>query len=228
MNNYGNFLILGGSGGIGLEVSKYLENKCDKLYTASRAKSAFGEWIQCDFSNLESIIELEKKLESVKLDAVLYLAGTWEENAFTKDYNFLECSDKDIENVLNINLLAPIRLIQKLIPNLQKSQRGKIILIGAAIGNLNLTSCPEVSNTSSKFGLKGMVFALRQILSKSRIGITLINPGNLATEEVLNDLKESNKESIYAIPLEDLFLCIEAILKLSNRANINEIDLPNM
>ena len=138
------------------------------------------------------------------------------------------CSDEDNENVLNVNLLAPIRVIQQLLPNLKKSNNAKIVIIGAAVGGLNLSKSLEVSNTSSKFGLRGLVFSLRQTLNKDSIGITLINPGNVATEEVLNDLKNEGKDETYAIPLADLFNVIETVMNLSNRANINEIDIPNM
>jgi len=73
-----------------------------------------------------------------------------------------------------------------------------------------------------------MVMALRQSINKDKIGITLINPGNLETEEVLNDLKQTNKDSSFTIPFSDLFLCLDGIINSSSRSNINEIDLTNM
>ena len=121
-----------------------------------------------------------------------------------------------------------MRLIQKLLPNLRKSANAKIIVIGAAIGGLNLYPGKEVSNTSSKFGLRGLVFSLRQWLKNDRIGITLINPGNVATPEVLGDLEGTGLDETHAIPFSDLFALIEYLLQLSNRTNITEIDMPTM
>jgi len=225
---YGNIIILGASSGIGLATAEYLKDSCDNLFTVSRRPSTFGNWLKTDLTKIEEIEYLQRRIGDIQLDALLYLGGTWETKAFTPEYNFEDCSNHDIENVINVNLLAPIRTIQKLIPNLKKSKNAKIIIIGAAIGGLNPSKSKEVSNTASKFGLRGLVFSLRQTLSQYRIGVTLINPGNLSTDEVLDNLKKQGKDETHSIPLADLFNIIETILNLSNRTNINEIDLPNM
>ena len=210
---YGNIIVFGASSGVGLATAEYLKDSCNTLFTVSRRPSPFGTWLKTDLTKVEEIEDLQKRIGDIPIDALLYLGGTWETNAFTPDYHFENCSNQDIENVLNVNLLAPIRTIQKFIPNLKKSKNAKIIIIGAA---------------ASKFGLRGLVFSLRQTLSQHRIGVTLINPGNLSTDEVLNDLKNVGKDETHSIPLKDLFNIIETVLSLSNRTNINEIDLPNM
>ncbi len=228
MKEYGTLVVFGASSGVGLAVTEYLEDKCDELITISRRKPKYGHWIKTDVSRIEEINNLAHQLRDKTIDGLLYLGGSWETNAFTEDYSFESCSDFDVENVLNVNLLAPIRITQKLLPCLKKSENGKIIIIGAAVGGLNLNASREVSNTSSKFGLRGLVFSLRQVLKEYRIGVTLINPGNIATPEVLSDLKGADKDESHAIPLNDLFSIIACTLKLSNRTNINEIDLPTM
>ena len=228
MKEYGTLVVFGASSGVGLAVTEYLEHKCKELITVSRRKPKYGRWIKTDVSRIEELNNLADQLRGKTIDGLLYLGGSWETNAFTEDYSFESCSDFDVENVLNVNLLAPIRIIQKLLPGLKKSENGKIIIIGAAVGGLNLNASHEVSNTSSKFGLRGLVFSLRQVLKEYRIGVTLINPGNIATHEVLSDLKGAGKDESHAIPLNDLFSIIACTLKLSNRTNISEIDLPTM
>ncbi len=223
-----NILVFGASGGIGFQVSKYYSEKGYNLFTVSRRKSEYGHWIYADINDSDCLQKINSELAAVKIDVLLYLAGTWEKNAFTSDYSFEQSTTKEIDNVINLNLVFPIKAIQNFLPNLRKSNNPKIIVIGAAIGGLNLTRCPEVANTSSKIGLKGMVMALRQSLSQDKIGITLVNPGNLETEEVLNDLKEANKDETFTIPFSDLFLCLDTVISSSNRSNINEIDLTNM
>jgi 3-oxoacyl-[acyl-carrier protein] reductase len=228
MDSKKNVLIFGGSGGIGYQVSKHYSEKGYNIFTVSRRKSEYGHWISADFNDSNCLQKVRSELNDLKIDILLYLAGSWEKNAFTKDYNFEESTPSEIDNVINLNLVFPIKAIQFILPNLRRSNNPKIIVIGAAIGGLNLTSCPEVANTSSKIGLKGMVMALRQSINKDKIGITLINPGNLETEEVLNDLKQTNKDNSFTIPFSDLFLCLDAVINSSSRSNINEIDLTNM
>jgi short-subunit dehydrogenase len=222
---YGRVVLFGASSGIGLAVSEYLSDKCKDLITISRRQAPHGRWIKADLTNNNEIESLINQIKELPIDTILYLGGTWEKNAFTEEYNFEKSNDFDTENVLGVNLLAPIKIIQKLLPNLRKSNNAKIIIIGAAIGGLTIQKSKEVANTASKFGLRGVIYSLRQLLSKDKIGITLINPGNIATPEVLNDLDQDETK---AIPLNDFFSIIECVMALSNRTNINEIEVPNM
>jgi 3-oxoacyl-[acyl-carrier protein] reductase len=226
--NYGNTIIFGASSGVGQAAAEYLKDKCKKLYTVSRRPSPFGEWIKTDLSRIEEIENLQSQLKHMPIDNLLYLGGTWETNAFTPAYTFESCSDLDLTNVVNVNLLAPIRVIQRFIPNLKKSTQAKIVIMGAAVDSLDHVPYKEVANVSSKYGLKGTVAALRQNLNQYKIGVTLINPGYLATPEVLADFESSGTDESRAIPMTDLFAVLDLVLRLSNRTNINEIDMPNM
>jgi len=228
LKKFGNIIIFGASSGVGLAAAEFFKERCSNLYTISRRPSPHGTWIKTDVTKLQEIENLHNIIGDLAVDALLYLGGTWETNAFTKDYSFESCSDQDIENVLNVNLLAPIRVIQKFLPNLKKSKNPRIIIMGAALDSLDHIPYSEVANVSSKYGLKGTIAALRQSLKDYKIGISLVNPGYIATEEVLEDLKSSGKDESNAIPMNDLFLIFETILKLSNQTNINELDVPNM
>lgn len=222
---YGRVILFGASSGIGLAVAEYLSDKCQDLITISRRQASHGRWIKTDLTNNNEIESLTEQIKAFPIDTILYLGGTWEKGAFTDEYSFEKSTDFDTENVLNVNLQAPIKVIQRLLPNLRKSNNAKIIIIGAAIGGMTIQKSKEVANTASKFGLRGVIYSLRQLLSKDKIGITLINPGNIATPEVLNDLEQDETK---AIPLSDLFSVIDCVMTLSNRTNINEIELPNM
>lgn len=225
---YGRIVVIGGSSGIGLATSEYLNDRCADLITVSRRPSPFGKWIKADITNLSDIQELVKSIGPNQVDGLLYLGGTWETDAFTEKYSFESCADKDLQNVLDVNLLGPMRIIQALLPNLRLANNPKIIITGAAIAGLSLTGGKEVANTSSMIGLRGLIIALRETLKEDRIGITLLKPGYIATPEVLEDFKATGTSEEYAIPFDDLFAVMEAILNLSNRTNINEIEIPTM
>lgn len=222
---YGRVILFGASSGVGLVVAEYLSDKCQDLISVSRRPAHYGRWIKTDITDNNEIESLTQQIKELPIDTILYLGGTWEKGAFTDEYNFEKSTDFDTENVLSVNLQAPIKIVQRLLPNLRKSNNAKIIIIGAAIGGLTIQKSKEVANTASKFGLRGVVYSLRQLLTEDKIGITLINPGNIATPEVLNDLDQDETK---AIPLSDLFSIIECIMAISNRTNINEIELPNM
>jgi 3-oxoacyl-[acyl-carrier protein] reductase len=161
------------------------------------------------------------------LDALLYMGGTWETQAFTSQYSFEHCSDEDIARVIAVNLVAPIRLVKALLPALRRSQNPKIIFMGALSGRDNFPA-REVANSASKFGLRGAVHALREELRSQRIGVTVINPGNVGTPEVLADLGAVALVEGHAIPLDDLLSIIDCVLSLSRATCLKEIDLPAM
>jgi NAD(P)-dependent dehydrogenase (short-subunit alcohol dehydrogenase family) len=155
------------------------------------------------------------------------MGGTWESKAFTQEYSFEKCAEEDIERVIAVNLLAPIHLVKSLLPALRRSKNPKIVFMGALSGLDNFPA-REVANSASKFGLRGVVHALREELRPDRIAVTVINPGNIGTPEVLEDLRRAGQPETNAIPLSDLLSVIDCVLSLSRSSCIKEIQIPAM
>lgn len=220
-------IVAGASRGIGEAVAQHLEPVAEKLISVSRSQPRYGKWQKADLSTLEGVDQVASADGGDTLDALLYMGGTWEREAFTANYDFERCSDEDLVRVLNVNLLAPIRLTKALLPALERSENPKVIFMGALSGLDNFPA-REVANSASKFGLRGAVHALRESLRAKRIGVTVINPGNVGTPEVLSDLGEGAINKGKAIPLSDLLAVIDCILSLSRSTCIKEIDLPAM
>ncbi len=220
-------LVAGASRGIGLAVAKHLVPQCEQLLASARTAAPSGEWIQADLSNLAGVETVSNAIGDDCLDALLYMGGTWETHAFTSQYRFENCSDADITKVIAVNLLAPMRLVKALLPALRRSDNPKIIFMGALSGRDNFPG-REVANSASKFGLRGVVHSLREELRAQRIGVTVINPGNVGTPEVLADLAADNLLGGEAVPLTDLLSIIDCILSLSRATCIKEIDVPAM
>ncbi len=220
-------LVAGASRGIGLAVADHLIDQCDRLVAVSRTVAPVGEWVQADLSDLTGIETVVNAIGDDVLDGLLYMGGTWETHAFTPQYRFEACSDEDIIRVIAVNLVAPIRLVKALLPALRRSDNPKIMFMGALSGRDNFPG-REVANSASKFGLRGVVHSLREELRSQQIGVTVINPGNVGTPEVLADLAAANLTGGEAIPLSDLLSIVDCILSLSRATCIKEIDLPAM
>jgi len=227
MNKFERVLVVGASRGIGAAVAGHLVSRTVKLFTVSRTPSNIGNWIEADVSNILGIEKIVSNIDNRSLDVLLYMGGTWEKAAFTSQYAFEQCSDEDIARVIAINLLAPIRLVKSLLPALKQADNPKIIFMGALSGLDNFPA-REVANSASKFGLRGAVHALREELRPQRIGVTVINPGNVGTPEVLEDLRKAGQPETNAIPLSDLLNVIDCVLSMSRSTCIKEIQMPAM
>ena len=226
-NIFNNLIVVGASRCVGAAVAEHLLSRTNRLISVSRSSSNFGEWVKADISTKQGIEIVNKAVGDRVLDGLLYMGGTWEDKAFTQEYSFEKCSDEDIKNVLLVNLLAPIRLTKSLLPNLRKSSNPKIIFMGALSGLDNFPA-REVANSASKFGLRGALHALREELREDRIAVTVINPGNIGTPEVLSDLREAGESEENAIPLQDILQVIDCVLSLSRSSCIKEIQIPAM
>ncbi len=105
-----------------------------------------------------------------------------------------------------------------------------VACVASAAGATTKDNVPfrEVAYAASKFGLRGVVHALRAELRPQRIGVTVINPGDVGTAEVLEELGPGAIDRGDAVPMEDLLAVLDCVLAVSRPTCIKEIDLPNM
>ncbi|MEM6452367.1 MAG: hypothetical protein AAF703_18895 [Cyanobacteria bacterium P01_D01_bin.105] len=104
------------------------------------------------------------------------------------------------------------------------ASRGIDGLNGALSGLPNAVT-PEVANTATKFGLQGIDQSLNLSLRAYGVGVTVVNPGNVATPEVMEDIAEGRFGSQVPTPIEDVLHTYEYILRLSARTVPVEINL---
>jgi 3-oxoacyl-[acyl-carrier protein] reductase len=69
----GNFLVVGGSRGIGAAVSEHLSSYTNQLITVSRSPAYFGNWIKADVTTKEGIESVKNAVGDSILDGLLYM-----------------------------------------------------------------------------------------------------------------------------------------------------------
>ncbi|MGB0560891.1 MAG: SDR family oxidoreductase [Spirulinaceae cyanobacterium] len=217
-------LVVGASRGIGAAVAQHFVHQGDTVLSVSRSRPQVGEWIQADISTPAGIQAIARRLGEAYLDALLFMGGVWEQGAFTDDYDFFKSPDAETRFVIAVNTIAPIEITKQLTPNLAQAKSPRAIFIGSLSG-LDNAATIEVANTAAKFGLRGAAQALRLALHKYRIGITVINPGNIATPEVIADIAENRFTPQVPIPLPDVISTVAWLLSLSNAVDISDINL---
>lgn len=173
MPNLDRVVVVGASRGVGAAVARHLLPRTTELISVSRSPAVCGNWVEADISAKSGIAAVSNAVGNFPLDALLYMGGTWESKAFTREYFFEECAEEDIDRVIAVNLLAPIRLVKSLLSALRQAANPKVIFMGALSGLDNFPA-REVANSASKFGLRGVVHALREELRPERIGVKVI------------------------------------------------------
>lgn len=217
-------LIIGSSRGIGAEVVKHFSNFGYKVIGVSRSPSVECEWIQADISTDDGIQQLLTTIGAAPIDALIFSSGVWEEYGFIDEFDFRKTSAQETRDIMSVNLVAPIEITKGIAKNLSLTPNPRAIYLGALSG-LDQMASSQVAYSASKFGLRGTIQALRLALKKESIGFTVINPGNVATEEVLIDIQEGRFKQQTPIPISDIISAIEWIFSLSQFVEVGEINL---
>ena len=218
------YLIVGASRGIGGETAQYLASRGAELYSVCRTPAVAGKWIEADIGTDTGVGYVCERIGDRTLDGLLFLGGSWEDGAFTDAYDFMSSPTAEVRDVISVNLVAPIVLARLLTPNLAKAENPRIILNGAVSGLPNCAT-REVTNTAVRFGIQGVAQSLNLSLKNSGIGVTVVNPEYVATQEVLADFAGGASNAPPPIPMADVFATYEYVLSCSARALPAEITL---
>ncbi len=160
-----NILITGTSKGIGRAIKNELSNSNFNCICPTRE--------ELDINNSDSIENYFNKL-NIEIHGLVNNAGI---NVLG---NIESLNDEDIQNMLNINLIAPLKLIQHVVKNMRLSNYGKIVNISSIWGVRSKEFRTLYSMT--KFGINGMTKSLARELGEYNILINSIAPGYVNTE----------------------------------------------
>ncbi|MHC0039587.1 SDR family NAD(P)-dependent oxidoreductase [Pseudoneobacillus sp. C159] len=232
-----NYMILGASRGLGDAFVRGLPEDGDTVWMISRSRPdslALNDgvqriWIEADLSLKSASQQIAKSVKDMPIDVLIYNAGIWETDGWQSHYDFEKDNPEEIANIIQVNTTSAILCLQKLIPNLKKSTNAKVILIGSTDGLENNVS-KQPAYVASKFGIRGVAYALRESLREYGIAVTCMNPGSLGTgipyEEGIE--KAITRYQGTCIPLQDIVLLAKTITKLSKATCVKEINIPAM
>jgi len=190
-------LVTGASGGIGGAVAKALHEQGAVVGLCGRKKEALEALAselgdRChifvgDLNSAEAADALIKEAEEKmgKIDILVNNAG------LTKDNLFMRMKDDEWQEVQDVNLTAPFRLIRAAIRGMMKRRSGRVINITSIVG---VTGNPGQANyCASKAGMIGMSKAMAMEVAARGVTINCVAPGMIATAmtDKLNDEQRS-------------------------------------
>ena len=180
-------LLTGASSGIGESLARAMARDSANITLVARRKDelervarsigdrAKVQVLPCDLSQLDELEGLVKRAEDgVGPVEVLVNNAGLERVARTTDVPIAEG-----EKLLRVNLLAPLRLIQMLIPGMAKAGMGRIVNVTSVAG---LTPMPYATHYSaSKAALSSASEHLRHELAPLGIRVLTVYPGPIVT-----------------------------------------------
>jgi NAD(P)-dependent dehydrogenase (short-subunit alcohol dehydrogenase family) len=103
---------------------------------------------------------------------------------------FLEIAESDFDWLFSINFWGVIQMTRAFLPLLQKSEEARLVNISSLFG---LIAPPQqTAYCASKFAVRGFSESLRHELAGTRIGVTVVHPGGVATSIAKNARLPSN------------------------------------
>lgn len=91
--------------------------------------------------------------------------------------SFCASDDAELERVVAVNLLGAARLMHAVLPIMKAQRRGSIVTVGSVAGEAGVMGI----YSASKFGLRGLCDTVRREVRSHGIGVSLIQPGFVAT-----------------------------------------------
>jgi short-subunit dehydrogenase len=182
-------ILTGAGGGIGSAIARAIAPQCavlllvgrdaERLATTAQAIERPGlvcRVVLADLTTAAGRDTVAQAAEAHDIDLLINNAGT-SEFAW-----FADQKAESIERILDVNVLAPMLLTQRLLPQLQRRARATIVNVGSIFGYLGYPGCTSYS--TSKFALRGFTEALRRELADGPVRVLYFAPR--ATRTAMN------------------------------------------
>ncbi len=172
-------VLTGANTGIGSEILDVLLQKnyevivIDKYINELKAKRDV-KIIECDLSNIECVQEVCKEIEKENIEVLINNAGVG------KPTKFREIQVQQMQYETNVNLFAPILLIQAVYNNMERNKFGRIVNISSTAGKEGVPFLEIYSAT--KAALNSITQSLAKNLKETGITINAVCPGGVKTE----------------------------------------------
>ncbi len=180
-------LITGASSGIGAATAHELARRGATVVLAARRVAELETLaaeiaqrggqalaVQADVARREDIDRLVRTAIDTygRIDVLINNAGIGAGSSVS------DSDDAAMQRIVDVNLLAPARCIQAVLPHMRKEGRGVVVNIGSVAGEIATSGL----YAATKFGVRGLSDALRLELRRDNIAVVLIAPGFIRTE----------------------------------------------
>ena len=183
-------LLSGATGGLGRAIAEELAASGTKLVLSSRRNEELQELarslpggarrhqvVVADLAKpgaAEKLVKDAGDLDGLVANAALPATGKLE-----------SFSSEEVQRALRVNFESPILMARALAPKLVKRGEGHLVFIASLSGKVG---SPRSSlYNSTKFGLRGFAFGLREDLYPHGVGVSIVSPGFVREAGMFHD-----------------------------------------
>ncbi len=222
-----NIAIIGGSRGIGRAAALELSRTGEHLLITGRNEQTLLKTKQelpddtlalnLDTTKEEDTDRLIKVFENeFQIDGLVLNAAAFPDPK--TQCSVIKPSVDELTNIIDSNVTAHYRLVQKALPIIQKSPVKKIVIIGSTSG---VRKDKGGVYGISKWALRSYAYQLRDEARELGIGVSLINPGGTFTEKRI----KQGEDDRHLLETSDIGLLIATVFRLSPQAVIEELNI---
>lgn len=174
-----NYLVIGGSSGIGLQLSHLLTAQNHQVISASRTSEKYP------FNALTDLLDLAQLPQ--QLDGLVYCPGSINLKPFHR------LTDQDFIDDFNLNVLGAIKTIRSALPLLKNAEQSSIILFSTVAVNQGMPFHASVA--AAKGALEGLAKSLAAELAP-KIRVNVIAPSLTDTPLASKLLSTEEKKKV--------------------------------
>jgi NAD(P)-dependent dehydrogenase (short-subunit alcohol dehydrogenase family) len=187
-------LVTGGTRGIGHAIAHRLAAEGARVTvtgTRSDGRAADGmTYLQADFTTTAGLDLAVSQVRQLSPDILINNAG------INKVAPFAEIDPDDFMRIQQVNVVAPFRLAQAVLPAMRQRRWGRIVTISSIWGRISKAG--RASYSASKFAVDGMNAALAAEAAADDVLCNCVAPGFIDTELTRQVLGEEGIRDLVA------------------------------
>jgi len=206
-------ILTGASGGIGRAIAAALAPHCSELLLVGRDASRLAASAAAAGPVARTLIAdlaTAAGRDAVSLPGLNLLVN----NAGAGDFAWLaDQSDATLARIVETNVLAPMQLTRRLLPELARQPEAWIVNVGSIMGYLGYPG--HAAYCASKFALRGFSEALRRELADGPVRVLHLAPR--ATRTAMNGAGVCAMNAELGVAMDDPALVARELLRLLER-----------
>ncbi|MEZ4888154.1 MAG: SDR family oxidoreductase [Chitinophagales bacterium] len=185
-----NYLVIGGSSGIGLQIVRDLAANGANVYAVSRSKHADFDTLKVHYQALDvTAADFELTDLPNELHGVVYCPGTIQLKPFHR------ISEEEFLDSFRVNVLGAVKVLQSCYRNLKKSKGASVVLFSTVASSQGMGFHAAIA--TAKSAVEGLAKSLAAEWANSHIRVNTIAP-SLTDTPLAGDLLSTESKQTAA------------------------------